>query len=183
MLFKGFFCPEGSITPVPCPPGTFRSEGAALISRSCLTCPVDFFNPIPGQKACLPCGSEAVQPAEGQETCICLGKGQVFQVQEQSRKSRSVLTHLSIISHFVLHSLCFTCTALFSLTPFSIDSLQSYTSFPITQTHREGDGDTGSTYVLSFFRATSILPLCWKVKGMCMDIKVSSDLGQIRCNA
>lgn len=80
LLFKGFFCPEGSITPVPCPPGTFRSEGAAPISHSCLTCPVDFFNPMPGQKACLPCGSEAVQPAEGQETCTCLGTGQVFQV-------------------------------------------------------------------------------------------------------
>ncbi|XP_042688128.1 uncharacterized protein LOC122167537 isoform X2 [Centrocercus urophasianus] len=78
----GFFCPEGSSTPVPCPRGTFRPEGAALTPHSCLACPVDFFNPMPGQKACLPCGSEAAQPTEGQETCICLGKGQVFQVRD-----------------------------------------------------------------------------------------------------
>ncbi|XP_021231917.1 uncharacterized protein LOC110387733 isoform X3 [Numida meleagris] len=78
----GFFCPEGSTMPVPCPRGTFRSEGAALTPHSCLACPVDFFNPMPGQKACFPCGSEAAQPTEGQETCICLGKGQVFQARD-----------------------------------------------------------------------------------------------------
>ncbi|XP_063274055.1 uncharacterized protein LOC134561202 isoform X3 [Prinia subflava] len=78
----GFFCPGGnsSVVPVPCPPGTFRAEGAALPSHRCLPCPVDFSNPRPGQKFCFPCGSEAVQPAEGQRTCVCLGKGQVFQV-------------------------------------------------------------------------------------------------------
>lgn len=85
-----------------CPPGTFRSEGAALASHSCLTCPADFFNPLPGQKACLPCGSEAAQPAEGQETCICLGKGQVFQVQGQPHESCSGLAPISIPSHFTL---------------------------------------------------------------------------------
>lgn len=83
LLFEGFFCPGGNHSAVPCPPGTFRSEGAALPSHSCLPCPVDFFNPRPGQKSCLPCGSEAAQPAEGQQTCVCLGKGQVFQVQEK----------------------------------------------------------------------------------------------------
>ena len=71
---------------------------------------------------------------------------------------------------------------LVSLSLSSTDSLQSYISFPITQAHREGNGDTRSTYVPSFFRAISILPLHWKVKGMCMDIRVSSDLGQIKGN-
>ncbi|XP_063274054.1 platelet endothelial aggregation receptor 1-like isoform X2 [Prinia subflava] len=80
----GFFCPGGnsSVVPVPCPPGTFRAEGAALPSHRCLPCPVDFSNPRPGQKFCFPCGSEAVQPAEGQRTCVCLGKGQVFQPRD-----------------------------------------------------------------------------------------------------
>ncbi|CAM2107714.1 unnamed protein product [Caretta caretta] len=79
-VVKGFFCPEGSILPVPCPAGTFRSAEGTLTSHSCLNCPVNFFNPTPGQVACLPCGSEAVQPKEGQETCVCHGEGRVFQV-------------------------------------------------------------------------------------------------------
>ncbi|CAM4612857.1 unnamed protein product, partial [Caretta caretta] len=78
-VVKGFFCPEGSILPVPCPAGTFRSAEGTLTSHSCLNCPVNFFNPTPGQVACLPCGSEAVQPKEGQETCVCHGEGRVFQ--------------------------------------------------------------------------------------------------------
>ncbi|CAM5171927.1 unnamed protein product, partial [Eretmochelys imbricata] len=78
-VVKGFFCPKGSILPVPCPAGTFRSAEGTLTSHSCLNCPVNFFNPTPGQVACLPCGSEAVQPKEGQETCVCHGEGRVFQ--------------------------------------------------------------------------------------------------------
>lgn len=104
LLFTGFFCPEGSSTPVPCPRGTFRPEGAALTPHSCLACPVDFFNPMPGQKACLPCGSEAAQPTEGQETCICLGKGQVFQVHGHFCSSCSVLMEVTITSGFGLYS-------------------------------------------------------------------------------
>lgn len=134
LLFTGFFCPEGSTTPVPCPRGTFRSEGAALTPHSCLACPVDFFNPMPGQKACLPCGSEAAQPTEGQETCICLGKGQVFQVYRQFCSNCSVLMEIAITSDFGLHSFYLKCTnaGYVSLTGI----LQSCISFPFTYIHQ-----------------------------------------------
>lgn len=129
LLFTGFFCPEGSTTPVPCPRGTFRSEGAALTPHSCLACPVDFFNPMPGQKACLPCGSEAAQPTEGQETCICLGKGQVFQVYRQFCSSCSVLMEIAITSDFGLHSFYLKCTALMQGTSLSLASFSPASHF------------------------------------------------------
>lgn len=159
LLFTGFFCPEGSTTPVPCPRGTFRSEGAALTPHSCLACPVDFFNPMPGQKACLPCGSEAAQPTEGQETCICLGKGQVFQVRGQFCSSCSVLMEIAITSDFGLHSFYLKCTnaGYVSLTGI----LQSCISFPFTYIHR-AESNIAGLHVS--FRATSI-PLLWECKG------------------
>lgn len=129
LLFTGFFCPEGSTTPVPCPRGTFRSEGAALTPHSCLACPVDFFNPMPGQKACLPCGSEAAQPTEGQETCICLGKGQVFQVYRQFCSNCSVLMEIAITSDFGLHSFYLKCTALMQGTSLSLASFSPASHF------------------------------------------------------
>lgn len=129
LLFTGFFCPKGSTTPVPCPRGTFRSEGAALTPHSCLACPVDFFNPMPGQKACLPCGSEAAQPTEGQETCICLGKGQVFQVYRQFCSNCSVLMEIAITSDFGLHSFYLKCTALMQGTSLSLASFSPASHF------------------------------------------------------
>ena len=129
LLFTGFFCPEGSTTPVPCPRGTFRSEGAALTPHSCLACPVDFFNPMPGQKACLPCGSEAAQPTEGQETCICLGKGQVFQVYRKFCSNCSVLMGIAITSDFGLHSFYLKCTALMQGTSLSLASFSPASHF------------------------------------------------------
>lgn len=165
---------------MPCPPGTFRPEEAGT-SHSCLTCPVDFFNPMPGQKACLPCSSEAAQPAEGQETCICLGKGQVFQVKKQSCKSSSVLRHSTVTSGFDLHCLT-SCTALIqrlSLWHWQLSVLHLISNYtePLAWKHH-----TRFTHALSF-RAAPIFLLCGKVKGMCTDTKVSSDLSQIRLNA
>ncbi|XP_041098190.1 uncharacterized protein si:dkey-103g5.4 isoform X2 [Polyodon spathula] len=78
----GFYCPEGSAVPVPCPKGSFGPTEAALSANDCLRCPVDFFNHLEGQAACFTCGSEARQPQEGQESCLCLGEGQEFQVSD-----------------------------------------------------------------------------------------------------
>ncbi|KAK6469303.1 hypothetical protein HHUSO_G32740 [Huso huso] len=78
----GFYCPEGSAAPVPCPRGSFGPAEAAVSADACLECPVDYFNHLEGQAACFTCGSEARQPQEGHESCLCLGEGQEFQVSD-----------------------------------------------------------------------------------------------------
>ncbi|XP_054650319.1 uncharacterized protein si:dkey-103g5.4 isoform X2 [Dunckerocampus dactyliophorus] len=75
----GFYCPQGSVTPVPCPKGTYGASTDAISMSSCLRCPPQHYCPKSGLSAPLPCGPAAKQPLSGQETCLCLGEGQSFQ--------------------------------------------------------------------------------------------------------
>ncbi|KAL0973021.1 hypothetical protein UPYG_G00197840 [Umbra pygmaea] len=78
----GYYCPEGSSTPVPCPRGTFGPNAGAVSIDSCLSCPNNHYCPRPGLHAGLPCGASARQPLPGQLTCVCLGEGQSFQASD-----------------------------------------------------------------------------------------------------
>ncbi|XP_039987567.1 uncharacterized protein LOC120792446 [Xiphias gladius] len=78
----GFYCPEGSFTPVPCPKGTYGPTAGALSLDSCLKCPPHHYCPRPGLSAFLLCGPVAQQPLSGQDTCICPGEGQSFQTSD-----------------------------------------------------------------------------------------------------
>nr|XP_057936579.1 uncharacterized protein LOC131134908 [Doryrhamphus excisus] len=75
----GFYCPQGSITPVPCPKGTYGASSDAVSMSSCLRCPPQHYCPRPGLPVPLPCGPAAKQLLSGQDTCLCLGEGQSFQ--------------------------------------------------------------------------------------------------------
>ena len=80
IFFSGYYCPEGSGEPTPCPRGTANpNEGMGSVS-DCVDCPVDHFNHLTGQIGCFPCGSEAEQPYRGRWTCSCTGAGRDFQV-------------------------------------------------------------------------------------------------------
>lgn len=80
MCLLGFYCPVESVTPVPCPKGTYGLTADAVSIDSCLVCPPHHYCPRPGLSAFLPCGPEAEQPHSGQDTCICPREGQSFQV-------------------------------------------------------------------------------------------------------
>nr|XP_061828831.1 uncharacterized protein LOC133614686 [Nerophis lumbriciformis] len=76
---SGFYCPQESTTPVPCPKGTYGPPADGVSPDSCLKCPPQHYCPRPGLSAPLSCGPGARQPFSGQETCLCLGEGQSFQ--------------------------------------------------------------------------------------------------------
>ncbi|XP_026229838.1 uncharacterized protein LOC113171590 [Anabas testudineus] len=78
----GFYCPVESVTPVPCPKGTYGLTADAVSIDSCLVCPPHHYCPRPGLSAFLPCGPEAEQPHSGQDTCICPREGQSFQASD-----------------------------------------------------------------------------------------------------
>ncbi|XP_067362811.1 uncharacterized protein [Channa argus] len=78
----GFYCPEGSSTPVPCPKGTYGLTAEGVSIDSCLKCPPHHYCPRPGLSAFMPCGPEAEQPQSGQDTCICPREGQSFQASD-----------------------------------------------------------------------------------------------------
>lgn len=79
-LQKGYYCPEGSETAVPCPRGMFAPSFWARDINGCISCPPHHYAPTEGLASCLPCGSRAQQPLPGQDKCVCLSEGQVFQV-------------------------------------------------------------------------------------------------------
>lgn len=76
----GFYYPLESLTPLPCPKGTYGPTAGALSIDSCLNCPPQHYCPRPGLRAALPCGPVAQQSLSGQDTCTCPGEGHIFQV-------------------------------------------------------------------------------------------------------
>ncbi|XP_058489294.1 multiple epidermal growth factor-like domains protein 6, partial [Solea solea] len=77
---QGFYCPVGSISPFPCPKGTYGPAMDALSIDNCLKCPPHHYCPRPGLSSPYFCGPMAQQPLPGQDTCICPGEGQSFQI-------------------------------------------------------------------------------------------------------
>ncbi|XP_048837635.1 multiple epidermal growth factor-like domains protein 6 [Brienomyrus brachyistius] len=75
----GYYCPRGSLVPVPCPSGTFGPLAGAWSSESCMSCPPHHYGPRPGLTSCRPCGPRAHQDQPGQNHCVCPGEGQWFQ--------------------------------------------------------------------------------------------------------
>ncbi|XP_072247735.1 uncharacterized protein [Leuresthes tenuis] len=78
----GFYCPLGSLSPVPCPKGTYGPTVGAVSIDSCLKCPPQHYCPRPGLYASLPCGPVAQQRLSGQDACTCPGEGQIFQTTD-----------------------------------------------------------------------------------------------------
>lgn len=76
----GYYCPENSSFPTPCPAGRYNMKEEQGSVADCLLCPVDHYNPYEAQTACFICGGEAKQPKAGQAECDCVGSGRDFQV-------------------------------------------------------------------------------------------------------
>ena len=96
----GYYCPEGSLEPLPCPVGTYYSRNNSLgttLEETCFACPVDCdtfsrefneecdpdtfsgsFSNVIGSFECRSCGDDAEQSLPGQETCICKAKNRNF---------------------------------------------------------------------------------------------------------
>ena len=80
LSFTGYYCPQGSGEPTPCPVGTFNNDEGMGSVEDCIDCPINHFNHLTGQDQCFSCGGEAEQPNKGQKTCTCSGAGRDFQV-------------------------------------------------------------------------------------------------------
>ena len=76
----GYYCPDNTTKPVPCPAGTYLSTTGGQNSSQCTPCPVNFYQHLTGQAACLSCGADASSTNIGSAICVCQGTGRVFQV-------------------------------------------------------------------------------------------------------
>ncbi|KAL2085398.1 hypothetical protein ACEWY4_018718 [Coilia grayii] len=79
----GHYCPRGSPSPVPCPPGSYGDSVGAEGEGQCQPCPAGTFNHLSAQTACFPCGSSATS-TEGSSSCSCVGRNRAFQPSDGS---------------------------------------------------------------------------------------------------
>lgn len=114
LFLPGFYCPLGSITPVPCPKGTYGPTAGVESTDNCVKCPPHHYCPRPGLLSPLLCGPVAQQPLSGQDSCVCPGQGQQFQVtaysalsisQVLSKNSTHNNTRIKSISLFLLQAM------------------------------------------------------------------------------
>ena len=73
----GYFCPEGTSSPTPCPTGKYGKELRSAKPEDCFPCPSNSYNDLEGQLACKPCGSSAISTSNS-DTCECIGKNRLF---------------------------------------------------------------------------------------------------------
>ncbi len=74
---SGFYCPEGTLSPVPCPKGTYGERAGLVDSKECSPCPVGTYGDTIGLTSCKRCGgSSRAQP--GAESCVCIGLNRVY---------------------------------------------------------------------------------------------------------
>ena len=87
----GSFCPLGTSTPLPCPPGTYSNRSGLELEGACVTsppgfasalgsgwptpCPLGFYANSPGQSECTPCAEGTFQDSIGQTTCVLCQPG------------------------------------------------------------------------------------------------------------
>ncbi|GBG24881.1 Sushi, von Willebrand factor type A, EGF and pentraxin domain-containing protein 1 [Hondaea fermentalgiana] len=75
----GHYCPAGSTTTLPCPPGTFANEtGAYSEEMHCLPCASNTYNELWGAAGCKPCASSSSSES-GSTACNCQGRNRAFE--------------------------------------------------------------------------------------------------------
>ena len=80
---KGYYCPLGILSPIPCPIATYNSQSAAYSNSSCLPCPSGTYGESEGESLCRNCGPNAIS-TEGNTTCTCIGKYRNYQYYDGS---------------------------------------------------------------------------------------------------
>jgi len=85
-VFIGYYCPQNSSSPTPCPAGRANPNTEGKSINDCGLCPVNHFNKWEAQAGCYFCGGAATQPEQGQTTCQCTGSGRDFQVNYRCYK-------------------------------------------------------------------------------------------------
>lgn len=73
----GYYCPEGTGEPIPCPAGSYRDITLGKSVDDCILCPSGRFNDLEGQAGCFSCGPNAGSD-EGSITCDCDGKNRAY---------------------------------------------------------------------------------------------------------
>ncbi|KAA8594284.1 hypothetical protein FQN60_005118, partial [Etheostoma spectabile] len=72
----GHYCAEGSSVPSPCPAGFYQNETGGKGKDYCKTCPLGWFQDLPGQKECNPCPpgfhcqSQSLSPTRGSSSGV-----------------------------------------------------------------------------------------------------------------
>ncbi|KAE8591947.1 hypothetical protein XENTR_v10018612 [Xenopus tropicalis] len=79
----GYYCPSSTISPIPCPPGSYGNSSHARDPEHCHPCPPGTYNHLFAQVACFLCGSSSYSES-GSKTCICRGLNRAFQESDGS---------------------------------------------------------------------------------------------------
>ena len=70
----GYFCPQGTTSPVPCPQGTFWPWTSASNAGNCTACPLAGYC-LPGSVSPTPCEAGTYSPTRGASTCLVCPEG------------------------------------------------------------------------------------------------------------
>lgn len=90
-MLTGYYCPQNSSSPTPCPAGRYNAYSEGKSINDCELCPVNHFNKWEAQEGCYFCGGQAFQSERGQTTCDCTGSGRDFQVINTNIKIKITL--------------------------------------------------------------------------------------------
>ena len=69
---KGYFCNSQSVTPQPCPIGTFGTVLGASTAAECTNCPMGSYCNVAGMTASLPCPAGSYGPYTNGQTSSCV---------------------------------------------------------------------------------------------------------------
>ncbi|KAL8424659.1 hypothetical protein Efla_006444 [Eimeria flavescens] len=100
----GYYCPKAATSPIPCEPGTYRSEPGASDVAECMRCPAGAYQRFPAMASCESCGPNAVEEkAQGSTTCTCLGESRAYQHGDKTCPCQA--RHVSYDQHMAVAEL------------------------------------------------------------------------------
>lgn len=85
---RGHYCPLGTWSAYPCPPGTYNPLENQESDLKCRVCPANTFNDKWGQEGCKPCGQFATSREES-TICTCIGEGRLYSLADASCRCQS----------------------------------------------------------------------------------------------
>jgi hypothetical protein len=74
----GYYCPTGTVIPLPCPPGTFSAIAGGTSVESCELCAADSYQTLEGQTRCELCGASSFS-LPGSTECQCRAMNRKYQ--------------------------------------------------------------------------------------------------------
>ena len=80
---KGYYCPSGGVTPIPCPLGTYTVNETLQSLDECTKCPNNTYSDSVAAVSCSNCTSSSYSYI-GSTTCTCIGNYRIYLKKKQS---------------------------------------------------------------------------------------------------